>query len=89
MTESGSRKIRDSRKDIISASELAEYDYCSLSWYFTKEGYPATKESSQAMNRGTVAHRQVHEDLEKSSKMSVYIIVAIFLVILFMIIVFI
>ena len=88
MTESGSRNNPDNGERIISASELAEFDYCALSWYYTREGYRVPADRVERMNRGTIAHEEADTDRERNSKLSVTLIVAILLVIVFMFIVF-
>ena len=89
MAGSGLRKNVDDASKIISASELAEFDYCALSWYYTMEGYRVPAERAEIMNRGTVAHEEADIDYERNSKLSLTLIIAILLLILFMFVVFI
>ncbi|MHB1440212.1 MAG: hypothetical protein ACYCSO_03630 [Cuniculiplasma sp.] len=88
MTESGSKKNFEDSDRIISASELAEYDYCALSWHFTREGYRIPAEYKERMNRGTMAHEEAHMDHQKNSTISITLVVAIVLVAVFMLVVF-
>ncbi len=88
MAGSGSQRINKEDKIYVSASELAEFDYCALSWYFTKEGYRPSSTGHQRMENGTIAHREAHEDMESGSRTTVTIavalaIVAVVLVVLF------
>lgn len=88
MGESGLQRKNEDDRRFVSASELAEFDYCALSWYFTREGYKPSAHAQTRMANGTVAHREVEEEIESGNKMTVTIgialaIVAAVLVILF------
>lgn len=89
MGESGLQKKNEDGRRFVSASELGEFDYCALSWYFTREGYRPSQASQKRMDNGTVAHREAEEEIESGNKMSVTIgialaIVAVVLVVLFL-----
>ncbi|MHB8360869.1 MAG: hypothetical protein ACYDAO_02415 [Thermoplasmataceae archaeon] len=51
---------------MISASELSEFEFCSVSWYLNKEGYPRSGYSSARMQRGVQMHRRVHSGYSHS-----------------------
>ena len=59
----------------------------TLSFEFLSRSVPADR--VERMNRGTIAHEEAETDRERNSKLSVTLIVAILLVIVFMFIVFI
>ncbi len=53
----------------ISASELAEFDFCSVAWYLDKEGYRRSRISSVHMTAGRDMHKSVsvfHRRAEKT-----------------------
>ncbi|MCL5665288.1 MAG: hypothetical protein M1315_00395 [Candidatus Thermoplasmatota archaeon] len=41
----------------VSASEISEYEYCSVAWYMDKNGYRRSGVSSTRMISGTQMHR--------------------------------
>ncbi len=43
----------------VSASEIAEFEYCSVEWYFSKNGYPRGGQGTGRMAKGTAMHRSV------------------------------
>lgn len=43
----------------ISASELAEFDFCSVAWYLDKEGYRRSRIASVHMTNGRTMHKRV------------------------------
>ncbi|MGP6206980.1 hypothetical protein ACNF42_02955 [Cuniculiplasma sp. SKW3] len=85
MTEYGSEKPTSSKR-IISASELAEYDFCNVSWYFTRNGYERSQRSTARMNQGTQMHmdyeRRYHADRRKSNSLLVAILVVLVLMLI-------
>ncbi len=46
----------------VSASEISQYEFCNVAWYYQKEKYPRSKFSSKRMATGRDRHRK----LEKS-----------------------
>ena len=46
----------------VSASEISQYEFCNVAWYYQKEKYPRSKLSSKRMAIG----RDRHQKLEKS-----------------------
>ncbi|MCL4329529.1 MAG: hypothetical protein M1533_00825 [Candidatus Thermoplasmatota archaeon] len=46
-------------KTFISASDLAEYSYCSTQWYMDKMGYQRDERANTRMVTG----RQMHQEL--------------------------
>ncbi len=43
----------------ISASDLAEFDFCSVAWYLDKEGYRKSHIASVTMANGRTMHKRV------------------------------
>ena len=69
-------------QDIISASEIGEYEFCSVSWYLNKEGYPRSGYSSRRMETGREMHRQVDIGYRRSNgALKAFMIVLVLLVI--------
>ncbi len=89
MEGSGSRRSEPGEKRVISASELAEFDYCALSWYFAKEGYTVSHSSATRMEEGTRSHQEVQENINYSSKVSISVVVALIVLTLILIVLFI
>ncbi len=87
MTEYGSREPGNERK-IVSASELSEYDFCNVSWYFTRNGYERSPAGVQRLEKGTEMHRQYEINYEKERKRSVSLLIAIVVVFFLMLIIF-
>ncbi len=53
-------------KQFISASDLAEYSYCSTQWYMDKMGYPRDARTNSRMVTG----RQMHQELDVRTRNS-------------------
>jgi CRISPR/Cas system-associated exonuclease Cas4 (RecB family) len=51
---------------MISASEMSEFEFCNVSWYLNKEGYPRSSYSSARMQRGVEMHRRVQSGYSNS-----------------------
>ena len=66
---------------MISASEMSEFEFCSVSWYLDKEGYPRSGFSSQRMQRGIEMHRRVHTGYSRAGG-AMKLLLVIFVVIL-------
>jgi CRISPR/Cas system-associated exonuclease Cas4 (RecB family) len=61
----------------VSASEVAEYSYCSVSWYMDKEGYRRSGYANSRMTTGKVMHRRLETKLNKSRLTTrAYVIIA-------------
>lgn len=52
----------------ISASDLAEFDFCSVAWYLDREGYRKSKITSMAMTKGITMHRRVSAIHRRASR---------------------
>lgn len=87
MTEYGSEKPTSSKR-IVSASELAEYDFCNVSWYFTRNGYERSPRSLERMNQGTQMHMNYERRYQAEKKKSNSILIAILVVLILMLIIF-
>lgn len=44
----------------LSASEISEYSFCSVAWFYNTNGYPRSSHSSKRMDQG----RRMHQKLE-------------------------
>ena len=59
--------------DVISSSELGQFNYCSISWYLQKIGY---EPKSQKINIGKNEHikvgRIIEETQQKIKKIKIY-----------------
>ena len=54
-----------SKKRIISASEIGQYHYCSVSWYLQRNGYrPKSKNLEIGLNR----HKQLGMKIDNINK---------------------
>lgn len=54
-----------SKRIIISASEIGQYQYCSIAWYLQKCGY---KPKSQSLEVGLQKHKRLGETIDKVNK---------------------
>ena len=82
------------RDDIISASEIGQFYFCSKAWHLQKQGY---KPKSKNLEIGLKKHKEIgkildktNKDLEKSkiiSKIAYIIIFLAFLVLIFEVII--
>ncbi|MEM0156390.1 MAG: hypothetical protein QW597_07325 [Thermoplasmataceae archaeon] len=52
----------------VSASEISEYEYCNVAWYYQKENYPRSKISSTRMSVGRARHRRVERSYNALTK---------------------
>lgn len=55
--------------NLISASEIGQYGYCSISWYLHRKG---CKPKSVSLEKGKKEHRRLGEVIEKSEKSYTY-----------------
>lgn len=61
----------------VSASEVAEYSYCSVSLYMDKEGYRKSGYANSRMTTGKVMHRRLETKVKRSRMTTrAYVIVA-------------
>ena len=51
-----------SQPRFVSASEISQFEFCNVAWYYQKEKYPRSRISSKRMAMG----RNKHRKLEKS-----------------------
>jgi len=54
--------------DIISASEVGQYTYCSIAWYLQRCGYEP--EPSASLEHGLKVHKELGKTLESVQKES-------------------
>ncbi len=50
----------------VSASEVAEYAFCSVSWYMDKEGYRRSGYANTRMTTGKIMHRRLETRVRRS-----------------------
>jgi len=55
----------DSKRLIISASEIGQYHFCSIAWYLQKCGY---KPKSQSLELGLEQHKKIGETIDYVNK---------------------
>lgn len=58
---------RFSGKEVISASEIGQYHFCSMSWYLQKMGY---KPDSPSLKVGVVKHNKHARVLSRSKRVN-------------------
>ena len=59
------KQLSNKEKDfIISASEIGQYNYCSISWYLQKIGY---EPDSPFLEIGTQKHSNLGKIIDKTS----------------------
>ncbi len=50
----------------VSASEIAEFSYCSVAWYMDKEGYRRSGYANTRMTTGRIMHRRLETRVRRS-----------------------
>jgi len=55
-------KIKSS--DIINASDIGQYHYCSVAWYLQKKGY---RPISKDLEKGFLEHEKLGKIIEKTN----------------------
>ncbi len=84
-------KKEDIRKsNVINASEIGQFHYCSISWYLQKLGY---KPDSKVFIKGNMKHEKLGEAIDKSKDKKslaniVLLIGILFLILSFLIMIF-
>jgi len=63
MADKYNNKIRNNK--IISASDIGQYSYCSISWYLNKLGI---KPNSENISKGVKNHYRLGVELDNSKK---------------------
>lgn len=58
-------KSTSKRDNAISASEVGQYKYCSISWLLQRRGF---KPESKYLNSGTQKHIELGNQIDKSEK---------------------
>lgn len=53
------------KKPIITASEIGQFRYCSISWYLQKSGY---KPKSESIERGFEQHKRLGVVIDQLNK---------------------
>lgn len=56
---------RQSNSKVINASEIGQFNYCSISWYLQKKGY---KPESFHMDQGILEHKKLGETIDNTEK---------------------
>jgi len=57
--------MRDRNSNVISASEIGQYEYCSVGWFLQKKGY---KPDSPHLEKGLEKHRELGKIIQKTEK---------------------
>ena len=65
----------------VSASEISQYEFCNVAWYYQKERYPRSKISSKRMAGGRERHRKVEK-----SYLSLTLLVKILVIVLVLVV---
>jgi len=55
--------MRDRNSNVISASEIGQYEYCSVGWFLQRKGY---KPDSPDLKKGLEKHRELGEIINKT-----------------------
>ena len=56
------KHVTEKRNDILSASEIGQYTYCSISWYLQRCGY---EPDSPHLEQGKTLHKNLGVTLDK------------------------
>ncbi|QRF74522.1 hypothetical protein Thermo_00003 [Thermoplasmatales archaeon] len=65
----------------VSASEISQYEFCNVAWYYQKEGYPRSKISSRRMASGRESHKKVEKSYVSLTLIVRILVIALVLVI--------
>ncbi|MHB1708676.1 MAG: hypothetical protein ACYCT2_04280 [Thermoplasmataceae archaeon] len=65
----------------VSASEISQYEFCNVAWYYQKEKYPRSRISSKSMARGRDRHRKLEKSYLSITFMVRIMVVALVIVI--------
>lgn len=57
--------MRDRNSNVISASEIGQYEYCSVGWLLQRNGY---KPDSPDLKKGLEKHRDLGRIINKTEK---------------------
>jgi len=55
--------MRDRNSNVISASEIGQYEYCSIGWFLQRKGY---EPNSPDLKKGLEKHRELGEIINKT-----------------------
>jgi CRISPR/Cas system-associated exonuclease Cas4 (RecB family) len=59
---------------VVRASEISEYDFCSLKWYYRIKGIKISKEREiekmSAFKRGEEIHKKIGENIVKTHRIT-------------------
>ncbi len=84
MDSENSRPVTGARKN-ISASEIAEYYFCSVAWYMDKNGYQRETSSNKRLMTGQVSHQKLGKSIESSDRLIKGLVVGVLLLIAFLV----
>ena len=65
----------------VSASEISQYEFCNVAWYYQKEKYPRSKLSSKRMAIGRDRHRKLEKTYVSLTLMVRMMVVALVIVV--------
>lgn len=84
MDSDNPRPITGSRKN-ISASEIAEYQFCSVAWFLDRNGVPRESGSNRRLMTGYMNHQQIGRKIESSNRLITGMTVLLLLLIAFLV----
>jgi len=58
------KSTKISKNSVISASEIGQFQYCSVSWYLQKKGY---KPDSDFIDKGLKKHQDLGRIIDKTN----------------------
>ena len=65
----------------VSTSEISQYEFCNVAWYYQKEKYPRSKLSSKRMAIGRDRHRKLEKSYVSLTLMVRIMVVALVIVV--------
>jgi hypothetical protein len=77
------RQIHQKKSDIISASEIGQYHYCSIAWYLQRSGF---QPKSEFLDKGLKKHKELGHAIDEINynlkKSMIFKITGLFLLII-------
>jgi hypothetical protein len=57
--------VKKENSDIINASDIGQYYFCSIAWYLQKKGYKA---ESEDIKKGNFKHMMIGDVIDKTNQ---------------------
>ncbi len=70
-----------SQPRFVSASEISQFEFCNVAWYYQKEKYPRSRISSKRMATGRDRHRKLEKSYVSLTLMVRIMVVALVIVV--------